>query len=742
MAPDNRTAHVSLQIDGIPAGALTPVSVHIEEAISTPRRMVVEVVGEPAAVRPQAMLRQGVQIDVAVLGQERRFEGIVLAVREVWRGTGPVFHLTIGSPIDLLALSTDCRIFQEMSVPEIVETVLKEAGFSAARIKKRLSENYPKLPSCTQYNETMLAFVSRLLEAEGAFWFFEDGDRGTDLVIGDSRDAHRATTPASLPFITDSGLLGRPAVLSLTEIDALRPSKVTLKDLDWQRPDFDLESSASIAQAGKARELFDHPGGYTTPSDGKRRAKVRMEALVASVSGARMTANVPGISAGRTLELEQGPRDDLAGQWVITQVVHAWSGGTGASNPWNVSFRALPKSVAYRTLPKTPRPRIAGPQTAIVTGPSGQEIHTDEHGRVKLKFPWDRRAKFDEKSSPWVRVAQIGMSGAMAIPRIGWEVLVEFEHGDPDRPVVVGRLYNATYLPPYPLPSKKTVSTLMSYSSTGGEGHNEIRLDDAAGSEHIHVHAQKDLALTVGHDRTTNVTTSRMVIVKADEEVTVKGNRSLEVKGLWDTTIAGNQTLRVEGERTKTVKKDERVTVNGARKRTIGGSHKVSTEANATFAAGGDVAATIAGTLTESADDAASIVVGSDMSVTVGGAKSETAKKGKSATTEGNRTLTVGGALVDVSGKNLSVLVKGKRTSTVGAAWTVTSAADVQMTSRDDLEITIGAALTLTGAASIAMKVGGSKVLIGQGGVTIDASKLKVQANGPAALLAGLVGSK
>ena len=734
---------VSLQIDGVD-GAVVPSSVRIDEALHAPRQMVVGVEGAALSTRAAALLQKGAQIDVMVDGEPvRRFEGVILRVKESWAAAGASVVLTIGSPLDFLALSTDCRIFQDKTMPEIVEQVLKDAGIPAARIVKRLGATYTALESCTQYGETMLAFVSRLLEADGAYFFLEDGDRGLDIVLGDGADAHRALTPASLPYITDSGVFTRPAVTSLTEVETLRPSKVTLRDLDWKKPDLDLEAASPEKATARAREVYDHASGHLTPAAGKKLAQTRIESFVAAASGVTGTATVPALAPGKTFELEDAPRADLGQEWLVVQVTHVWTIGGEATQPWRCSFRAIPKSVPFRPLARTPKPRIAGPQTAIVTGPSGQEIHADEHGRVRLKFHWDRHGNFDEKSSPWVRVAQLPMSGGLAIPRIGWEVLVEFEHGDPDRPVVVGRLYNATYLPPYPLPAKKTVSTLMSFSSPDGAGHNEIRIDDAAGSEHIHMHAQRDLEVKVARERRTHVTTSRMVTIQKDEEVTVKGNRSHEVKGLWEVTVAGNQTLGIDGARNKTVKKDEKVTINGDRKVTITGSHTVSTEAAATFAAAGDVASTIAGALTEeSTDDATSIVVGDDMSVTIGGPRTETVKQGKSSTTDGKRSITVGGARIDVSGKDFSVLVGGKRTSNVGAAWTVTSAADIQLSSRDALEITVGAALTVSGAAGIALKVGSSKVLVGQGGVVIEASKLKIASDGPAALLGALVGSK
>jgi type VI secretion system secreted protein VgrG len=626
-------------------------------------------------------------------------------------------------------------------MPEIVKQVLKECGVPEARIASRLAGTYPKLASCTQYGETMLSFVSRLLEAEGAFYFFEDTDAGLSLVLGDSVDAHQPSTPAKLPFIMDRGLLSPNAVVELSEMDALRPTKVTLRDLDWQKPELDL--SVSHEKTGKrSREHYEYPGDYLTAAHGKARATARMGAFVADVSGVRGTSTAPGLAAGRIFELTGGPRDDLDTSWIVTEAVHEWDAARPGNHPYTSNFRAVPKSEPFRPSQTTPRPRMGGPQTAIVTGPSGQEIHTDAHGRVKLKFPWDRRAAYDEKSSPWVRVAQQAMSGAIAVPRIGWEVLVEFEHGDPDRPVVVGRLYNGTYLPPYPLPAKKTVSTLMSFSSPKGEGHNELRIDDADGAEHIHLHAQRDLALTVARERNTHVTTSRMVTIKADEAVTVKGNRTFAVKGMWEVIVAGNQSLTVEGARTKDVKKDEKITVNGDRKLTVTGSRSITTDANATINTGGKVSVSVAGTLSESADEGTSIAVGGDHKLTVGGAKTEVAKKGKSDTTDGKRSETVGGALVSVSSKDMSLLVGGKRTSTVGAAWTMTAAADMELSSGDALEIVVGAALTMTGAASIAFKVGSSKVLVGQGGVVIEANKIKVTSDGPASLLGAIVGSK
>lgn len=730
---------VGFTIEGID-GVFAPKAIRVHEAIHGLRRVEVTLAGAPG--NPEKLLKKGAQVSVAVgETQARRFEGIVFAITERWSADGAGVTIGLGSPLDFLTLTTDCRIHQDKSVIEIVKLVLGEAGVPAARIKDRTTATYPKLESLTQYNESVFAFVARILAAEGAFFFLADAADGLDIVLGDSPDAHEPQPNDKLPFVMHSGTVTSAAVTGLAETDAIRASMVTLRDLDWKKPDLDLTKSSAAKVQVKAREHYDHT------RDGKPRADAQLESFVAAASGIAGTATAPEMMPGATFTLSEGPRDDLNQEYVVTEAVHAWSHEGAANEGWSVSFRALPKAVPFRPAQTTARPRIRGVQTAFVTGPAGQEIHTDEYGRVKLKFHWDRYAgkegPADDKSSAWVRVAEVEMSGGVAVPRIGWEVLVEFEHGDPDRPVVVGRLFNGTYLPPYALPDHKTRSALMSFSSPGGAGHNEIRFEDSADAEHVHFHAQKDHHVTVDNDRNSHVTTSRMVTIKADEEVTVKGNRTFDVKGLWETTIAGNQSLTVEGERKKTVKKDERITVNGDRKLTVTGAHTIATEKSAMIGTEGDVTRTITGTLTEeSTDDAANLFVGDDMSLTVAGAMTETVKKGKTATTEGKRTMTVGGALVDVSGKDYGLLVGGKRSSTVGAAWTVTAQKDIELSSADALEMTIGAAFTATGATSVAFKVGSSKVLIGQGGVVIDSGKVKISSDGPAAVMGAIVASK
>lgn len=736
---------VELLVDGVEFGVLKPASFRAREGISTPYELVVEASAE-GGVDPAALLRKGAQLDV--LDGEgkvlRHFEGVVMHVTERWGGRGANLTLTVRSPLATLDLSSDCRIFQELSAPEIVKKVLVACGVPAARTELRLSGAYPKRASCTQYRETMLAFVSRLLEEEGIFYFFEATPGGLTLVLGDSPSAATALSLPEVRFTPDAGLHGMRAVTSLVTEERVRPGKVTLRDLDWKRPSLSLEATASDGGAAESRaEVYDHPGGYSETAEGKRRAQNRLQALAVGAKGVRGTSGVPELAAGHAFNLKKTWSEALDGEWLVTHVEHSWSGASrrAAQNYVN-EFRAIPKGETFRPLQRTPRPRIAGPQTAVVTGPAGQEIHTDDACNVKLKFPWDRHAKFDDKSSAWARVAQVSLTGSLCVPRIGWEVLVEFEHGDPDRPIVVGRLFNGTYVPPYALPANKTRTTFLSYSSPGGAGHNELRIEDAAGAEHVHMHAQKDLTVVAANDRDVHITTSSMTTVKVDQTTTVKENRSVDVGGMCDVTVAGDQRLSVTGTRTKTVKKDEKLTVVGDRSLSVTGDHTITTDSFDGTSSGGDVTVKVGGNLEENAAHAIRVAVGADATSTIGGVCSEIAKSGKTSTTGGKRTALVGGMLSVISQKDLALQVGGKKTQTIGGAWVATAGADMQLTSSADIDITVGAAMALTGATSIVLKVGSSKVMIGQGGVTIDSPKIKLTSSGPALQAAGLVGSK
>jgi type VI secretion system secreted protein VgrG len=546
-----------------------------------------------------------------------------------------------------------------------------------------------------------------------------------------------------MPFTIHAGAIGIGWVRRAIDVVGLRPGKVTLTDLAWQKPALDLEQSAMDAAPGASKsEHYAYPGGYVTAAEGERRAKSILHAFAAQATFVRMTTDSAEMSAGHAFELEGS--DDHDGEWIVTEVVHSWSdaaaaaGGSGYTN----ELTAIKKSAPFAPVRKTARPRVEGLHTAIVTGPDGKEIHTDEHGRVKLKFHWDRHGKFDDKSSAWVRVAELPLTGSMHLPRVGWEVIVEYEHGDPDRPVVVGRLFNARYVPPYALPANKTRSAFGSYSSPGGEGHNEIRIEDAAGSEHIHVHAQKDYAVNVTERCDVLVATSSYTNVQVDQTVHVKKDRTAEVDGKSDLAVSGNQKLTVAQDREKNVHGDEVVTVQGHASLTVGGAHTIDLKKKWTLQAGGDATLEVSGDLAEEADGAIHVALGDDADITVGGAKSEIATGGKSLTVGGKLEESVGAAMTVTSEKDLAVSVEGKKSSSIAGPLSATSSADVVISCNDAVEIDAGPSLSLTGVESVTLKVGKSRLTVGKGGVTIEAAKVKVTSTGPLTQMAPLVLSK
>jgi type VI secretion system secreted protein VgrG len=732
---------MAVRCDGIDAGVLRPVGFRVREAMSAPYEIEIDVAPD-GEFDGASLLRKGVEL--LVLDQNdalvRRFEGVAASVTETFRGAGVELRIVVRSPMFALSLSSDCRIFQAQSAPDVVKSVLTSCGVS--KVQTKLSATYVVRDSITQYGQTMFDFVSWLLEDEGISYFFEEASDGLNVVLAYSATG-AAKISGKVQFTADAGAGGIGCVRRAVDVVGLRPGKVTLRDLSWQKPALDLEATATDTTAGGTkREHYAYPGGYDDAGEGKRRAKSIQDAFTSQTSFVRMTSDVAQMSAGHSFELEGSDTHD--GEWIVKEVTHTWRllAGTAGSAGYSNELTAFKKTAPFAPARKTPRPRIDGLHTAVVTGPDGKEIHTDEHGRVKLKFPWDRHAKFDDKSSAWARVAEVPLTGSMHVPRIGWEVVVEFEHGDPDRPVVVGRLFNARYVPPYALPANKTKSVLGSYSSPGGKGHNEIRIEDAAGSEHIHVHAQKDYTLNVAEKRDVHITTSSMTTVKVDQTVHVKKDRTAEVKGKSDLAVSGNQTMSVAKDRTKTVKGDEHVTVVGDASLTVGGAHTLDLKKRWTLQTGGDATFTVAGDLAETADEAIRVLVGDDAEINVGGAKSEIAKQGKSVTVGGKLEETVGAAMSVTSQQDLSVRVKGKKTSSLGGALSATSGADLEISSSDALEITAGAALSLTGASGVTFKVGGSKLTVAAGGVVIDASKVKITSDGPLSQLGALVLSK
>ncbi len=463
---------------------------------------------------------------------------------------------------------SDCRIFQGKTVPEIIEQVFHDRGFRDYRF--RLQGQFPRRDYCVQYRETDLNFVSRLMEEEGIFYFFEHTPEQHLLILANHNSAFRPCPNQSrAQYLTASGgLRNEDTVFSLETQYQAQVGKVSLTDYDFEKPKTSLLSSLSNSLKG---EDYDYPGKYVNRDDGDRYARIRLEEREARLVTVGGESNCDGFECGYTFELSEFHRDDANRQYIITVLEHsAKNTGYRAGEPEPYSYsnhvEAIPASVPFRPMRLTARPVVQGCQTAVVVGPRGEEIYTDKYGRVKVRFHWDREANGDGNSSCWIRVAHSWAGkgwGSISIPRVGQEVIVDFLEGDPDRPIIVGSVYNADQTTPYKLPDEQTKSTLKTMSSKGGGGFNEIRLEDKKGSEQVFVHAEKDLDVRVKNDRREWTGHDRHLIVARDKAEQVQRDSHLNVKRDQIQKIGRDQHLEVSGKSAVKITGSSSLSVSG-----------------------------------------------------------------------------------------------------------------------------------------------------------------------------------
>jgi type VI secretion system secreted protein VgrG len=506
---------------------------------------------------------------------DHEFLGVVMSVVIV---TSPdddarehlVYRMHVTSALGLLEGQVDCRIFQDLDVNEIVSSVLGDLGIADKSQSWRLAAKYPKREYCVQYNESALAFVSRLLEEEGIF-FFSDKSDGTELLVfeDDSTLSDPIDGEKKLIYRHGAGLDATDDSASvITQRHRTATGKITFRDYDFKKPQLDLTASASAA-LGVDLEIYDYPGHYIEPKEGQRLAQVRLESLQAETVAIEIESGCPRLVAGRWLQLVGAP-NELDGEYFITAAVHEMRLGV-----YRVHALAIPKKVKYRTPQRTAQPIIDGPQTAMIVAPAGapaQEIHTDKHGRCKVQFHWDRYGKSDDHASCWMRVSQQQTSGSMILPRVGWEVIVEFLEGNPDRPLVTGRVFNGTFMPPYALPEGKSRTSLQTSSSPGGKGTNEIRMEDKAGSEEVKIASHKDTTLATGNNKTSTTAANETKHVKVNSTVTVGANATVKVTNGYLNTVKAAQSASIGGNRKVEVNAVYGLTSGGASTTTVGGN--------------------------------------------------------------------------------------------------------------------------------------------------------------------------
>jgi len=497
--------------------------------------------------------------------------------------------------------------------------------------------------------------------------------------------------------------------------------------------------------------MFDFQGDYIQAADGTQLAEDRMDEMQSRFQSLRGTSNGHSIEVGKLLKLDRHPRDDQNAEYLITALsirahVAAQESGGGSGGSYQCDFSAIPSDQQFRPPRRTPKPFVQGPQSAVVVGPGGEEIFTDKYGRVKVQFHWDREAKkkdMKEKSSCWVRVSYpwAGKNfGAIHIPRIGQEVVVSFLEGDPDQPLITGRVYNAEQMPPWDLPANATQSGILTRSSKGGGygNANAIRFEDKAGSEQLWIHAEKNQDIEVENDETHWVGHDRTKTVDHDETVHVKHDRT--------ETVDNNETITVHHDRTETVDNNEKITIGVNRNESVGANEDISiganrTEsvgANETITIGSNRSVTIGSSKTETValqrtravgvnesvaiGAAQEIAVGAAQSITVGANQSTNVGINQSNTIGADQTTSVGSKQDNTIGADRALSVGGGQTTSVGKARTTSIAEDDSLTVGKNLSITAADSITIkTGDASITMKKDGTITIKGKD-ITIEGS--------------------
>ncbi len=535
-----------------------------------------DVIGKPVSFR----IEDHADIDSEQESATREFHGII---SKVIQGQQSVdyrdYTLVVVPSAWFLTKRTDCRVFQKKSVVEIIEAVFNEAKFKDFD-KSNVRGTYPKLEYCVQYRESDFDFVSRLMEENGIFYFFRFEKNSHKMYLADASVAH--ANGEDKDVVQSSGSVDGKKITGWTKNLSHISGKASFRDYNHTTPAETLESAAtSVVDLPNIKdyELYDYPGRYPNVTDGRQRAQMRIEAEEVAHCVIDGDGNVDSFAAGNKFTVKEHECEDEKGkEYVLTGVVHQARvmpmSDLKARIYYENDFECIPKSVTFRPASETTKPRVHGPQTAVVVGKSGEEIDPDKYASVKVQFHWDRQGKKNEDSSCFVRVAQsiAGKQwGGLWLPRIGQEVVVEFLEGDPDRPIITGAVYNADNMPPYALPANKTQSGVKTRSSKEGkaENFNELRFEDKKGSELVYFHAEKDFERVVQHDDTLTVGEND----EGSQTITIEKDRTLTVsKGNETYTIdQGTQTIEVEGDRSITVRSgDETHEVSsGSRETTI-----------------------------------------------------------------------------------------------------------------------------------------------------------------------------
>ena len=673
------------------------------EAISTLFGYRLEMLAEnKTKVAFDAILGQKVTVYLALPdGGETYLNG--LCVRFAQGGQNELFteyEAQLVPEVWLLTCKAQSRIFQRMTVSEILKKVF--AGFT---VDWRLNEKYEPRDYCVQYRETDFNFGARLMEEEGIYFFFEHSDGDHKMIVSDSPSDH-PDLPGECKLIyeeVEGGVRDENRIWAWKKEQEIRPGKYALWDHSFELPKTHLEAEAQImaslpvgkethnlkVQGVDQLEVYDYPGEYAQRFDGintgggeqpselqkiyrdrERTVRIRMDEGTAPAVVIRAKSTVKHLVPGYKFKLQKHFNAD--GEYVLTSVSHSATCGAGyrsgeeAELTYENEALCIPAAMPFRPRRTTPKPVVQGSQTAVVVGPQLEEIFTDKYGRVKVQFHWDRGGKNDDNSSCWIRVGTSWAGrnwGAIQIPRIGQEVIVDFLEGDPDQPIVVGSVYNADMMPPYDLPANKTRSGVKSRSTMGGgpPNFNEIMFEDKKGGELLKIHAERNQSISVEADETHTVGHDRSKSIGNDETTSVGVDRT--------ETVGSNETITIGATRMITIGAAETRTIGGAEVVAIGGAYSLAVGAEESISVGGSATTNVGGNSSTQVGGSAAVTAGKSLSLTAADSiQLQTGKAGITLKKDGTITITGKNITLKASGKinvkaTSSVTVKGSKIS-------------------------------------------------------------------------------
>ncbi len=715
---------IDLDVDGL---ALDPSALRGRLAIGEPFRFDVDAFTRGPPPEARALLgRPFVLAIVDAFDQRLVVRGIVMAVdRTISTLSGGRFALTLGPAVLALSVGEDRRGYADRSAVEIVREVLDRGGLGGAS-RWSITAPPPKRPWCVQHGESDLAFIDRLLAEEGIASWFDLDEAATTLVLGDDTTAAEDLPGgATLPFQDDSAIgATRDAVLRVERRRLLRSDAVALRDHDVTRPALVVEGRASRGSSGL--EVYDWPARASSPDLAAARASRRLEAISADrdvisgeTSGVRL---VPGYA----LQIDGHPVASLDARLLVRQVTYHLELPRHGEARVEVRWDAIPIATPWR--PPFRQPRSAGgPQSGVVVGPAGAEIHPDDRGRVRAQLRWDRIGRRDAAASTWQRVGQLAMSGSMTLPRVGWDVLVAYDADDLDAPFVLTHLHDGEHPPPYPLPANATRSAWGTRTTPGDGSKNEIRFEDGSGREELSLVASGDHDLVVANALEETIGNDEALAVGASSTVTAGGPVKLVVGGSQSVRVGGSESLSVAAGRTVEVAGAEAVAVGGARSQTAIAGSTLDAQGGRSLCVGGSLVAASAMEIGRSALGSAT--------VTVGGAHVVPAASGVSAVTVGACAETVGGAKIEVAGSSHATTGKGALAITVGAAQILTAGGNVGESSTSSLTVTVGGAfvgtaaeVSIEGETEITVRAGAATIVVRPGSVEVRAPAIGLPA--------------